>query len=467
MEAFGQTDRVLILKKPFETIEVLQLACSLTEKWRLQKQANIRSGQLQRGIAQRNRDLRAVNEALRAEMTERAIVEDAMRQTQKMEAIGQLTAGVAHDFNNLLSVIRGYTGLLMDNEGIDEETQDALTQVDGAAERAAVLTRQMLAFSHKQLIQPDYLDLSQSVYNLSQLLRRALGETIALKLPSDRDPALIYADHGMIDQIIMNLSINARDAMPDGGVLTIRTSIVTFGPGLKGLSAVREGEFACLSVADTGCGIPAEILPHLFEPFFTTKEVGKGTGLGLATVFGIVHRHEGWIDVQSEVGRGTTFHVFFPHPPGTCNVSAPKIEIPVAAGGRETILVVEDEEALREVAQMVLGRIGYRVYTAASGLEALHMWSALEDEVDLLLTDMVMPEGISGCDLAQRLIEVKPGLKVLFTSGYCVDLEHADVLLGGGSNFIAKPFTPSQLIDRVRCSLDLRQPTLSVARSNV
>ncbi len=466
LECFGQTDRLLVLKKPFDNIEVLQLAHALTEKWRLLQQANANTEHLEGRVAERTRELQAANEALQAEMAERAKVEEALRQAQKMEAVGQLAAGVAHDFNNLLSVIRSYSGILLDNECLDANSRDALREVDSAAERATNLTRQLLTFSRRQVIQPEYLDLNDVVGQLSKLLHRVLGETVSLEIQTALKLPDVLADRGMVEQIVLNLAVNARDAMPEGGPVLIRSASVSFSSeDVRRNPAIRAGHFACLSVTDRGCGIAPEIMPRLFEPFFTTKEVGKGTGLGLATVYGIVRQHEGWIEVDSACGRGTTFKVFLPESVRPVETPVVQPEQPRAIrGGGETILVVEDEPALRYVAQIVLQQQGYRVYMAGSGVDALQDWPAYAAEVDLLLTDMVMPGGVSGRGLARLLQAEKPELKVIYTSGYSLELSDADGVLEEGLNFLPKPYTAVKLAAIVRGCLDrgLSTPALAV-----
>jgi signal transduction histidine kinase/DNA-binding NarL/FixJ family response regulator len=462
LKSFGETDRLLLLKKPFDNIEVLQLAHTLTEKWRLRQQAEAKTQFLESRVAERTSELRKLNEELQAEIAERARAEEALRQAQKLEAVGQLAAGIAHDFNNLLSVIRSYSGLLMEDRYLTASSLEAIREVDSAAERAANLTRQLLTFSRRQIIQPEYLDLGEVVGQVGKLLQRVLGETVRMEIESAAKLPYVLADRGMMEQIILNLAVNARDAMAQGGTVKIRSVAVEFSEEeARRTAGSRAGRFASVSVTDNGCGIAPEILPRVFEPFFTTKEVGKGTGLGLATVYGILRQHEGWIDVKSEPGRGSTFTVYLPEsskPAGVLPVEATPIE---AGNGQETILVVEDEEALREVAQLVLETHGYRVLLASSGVDALKLWPAYASKVDLLLTDMVMPGGVSGRELSRRLIEEKPELKVIHTSGYSLELSGADGVLDEGLTFLPKPYTTAKLAAIVRHCLDRNLQTVA------
>jgi two-component system, NtrC family, sensor kinase len=462
LKSFGETDRLLLLKKPFDNIEVLQLAHTLTEKWRLRQQAEAKTLFLESRVAERTSELRKLNEELQTEIAERARVEEALRQAQKLEAVGQLAAGVAHDFNNLLSVIRSYSGLLMEDRHLEASSREAVRQVDSAAERAANLTRQLLTFSRRQIIQPEYLDLGEVVGQVSKLLQRVLGETVQMEIETAAKLPYVLADRGMMEQVVLNLVVNARDAIAQGGSVKIRSVAVEFSEEeARRTAGIRAGRFASVSVTDDGCGIAPEILPRVFEPFFTTKEVGKGTGLGLATVYGIVRQHEGWIDVSSEPGRGSKFTIYLPEsskPPGVLPVQAPPVE---AGNGQETILVVEDEEALRDVAQLVLETHGYRVLLASSGVDALEQWPTYASKVDLLLTDMVMPGGVSGRELSRRLLEEKPELKVVYTSGYSLELSGADGVLDEGLTFLPKPYTTAKLAAVIRHSLDRNPRTLA------
>lgn len=462
LETFGRTDQLLLLKKPFDHVEVLQLAHTLSEKWRLRLQANAKTEQLENCVTERTRELRAAHDALQAEVAERARVEATLRQAQKMEAVGQLAAGIAHDFNNLLSVIRSYSGILLDRAHLDKDSRDAVREMDSAAERAANLTRQLLTFSRRQIIQPEYIDLNDVVGQVSKLLWRVLGETVQLDIQTTGKLPDVLADRGMMEQIILNLAVNARDAMPEGGRVLIQSAGVTFSEeDALHNPTIRAGHFVSLSVTDNGCGIAPEILPRVFEPFFTTKEVGKGTGLGLATVYGILRQHEGWIEVESEPGRGSTFTMYLPERVKPAEQVAQEAMPCEVSEGLETILVVEDEEALRDVAQLALETYGYRVFLAGSGVDALKDWPSYASKVDLLLTDMVMPGGVSGRELARRLQGDKPSLKVIHTSGYSLELSGADGVLEEGLTFLPKPYTTAKLAAIVRHCLDRGFPTIA------
>ncbi len=389
------------------------------------------------------------------DITERHHLEAQLRQAQKMEAIGQLAGGVAHDFNNLLTAIVGHLGLLRPNPQVTPEMAESLDEIAAAASRAANLTNQLLAFSRRQVISVAALDLNEVVTHLTKMLRRVLGEDIAMQVDYAPERLTFQGDAGMIDQVLLNLAVNARDAMPGGGTLRIVTQAVT---RRTPDGAGQHGRFVHLTVSDTGAGISPEVLPRIFEPFFTTKDVGKGTGLGLATVFGIVQQHHGSIDVESTVGRGTTFHVYLPRI--QVPAAPPAVEVPElpARGRGETILLVEDEPAVREVGIVTLRRYGYRVLTAASGREAVDIWAAHEAEISLLLTDLIMPGGVSGLQLARRLLAEKPDLRVVYTSGYSAETAGKELPLKDGINYLAKPYDLDQLFRTVRNALD-REPS--------
>jgi signal transduction histidine kinase/CheY-like chemotaxis protein/HAMP domain-containing protein len=395
------------------------------------------------------------------DITARLNLEEQLLQAQKMESIGQLAAGVAHDFNNMLTIIQGHTSKLLLNAHLPDGVQDAVLAVYGAAERAAGLTRQLLMFSRKNIMQPRPLNLQEAVASLNKMLGRLLGETIELRLECPQPPPPIYGDPGMIDQILMNLAVNAHDAMPDGGTLTVRVDECWVGPDyLEHHPEARIGHFVRLQMSDTGCGMPAKVRARIFEPFFTTKEPGKGTGLGLATVFGIVKQHAGWIEVASEVGHGTTFTIFFPATEEAAaaqpTAEGPAAPVAVTAGGSETVLVVEDEMVLREMAREFLTECGYRILEAASGREALQIWGTHRSQVDLLLTDMKMPEGISGMQLAEKMIAEQPHLRVIFTSGYSDDIVSPEVLQRNNARFLPKPYSYADLTKLVRETLNAK-----------
>lgn len=576
----GKPDSMLILKKPFDNIEVLQLAHALTKKWLLTQQANSKLGDLEKIVGNRTEELQAANAKLHQEILERRQAETALRiseerfskafrtspipkaiqtlkeeryvdvndsflkmtgfsreevvghtsgelklwvdpdmrpkilkqlqrdksvrdmecqiraksgerrealmsvelfnlgvepymlvitqdisehlnlenqlrQAQKMEAVGQLAAGVAHDFNNLLTVIQGHVSLRLASPNLEPVMTESLKQVLSAAERAAALTSQLLAFSRKQIMQPRALDLNELIGNLSHMLRRLIGEHINLQCEWSTEMPCVFADACNLEQVILNLTVNARDAMPQGGDLTLRTAIVETDTDYAWRNPeARTGRFVCLTVTDTGCGMDTVTQSHIFEPFFTTKDVGKGTGMGLATVYGIVKQHNGWIEVSSEVGQGTTFQIFLPVTEKSPESIIETTELRPLRGGQETILMVEDEPLLRELVQCVLQEHGYRILAASSGVEALRIWNEHHGEIDLLLTDMVMPGGMTGRQLAEQLEPCDSNLKVIFTSGYSQDVVARDFTLNEGINFLPKPYHPPTLVEMVRKCLD-------------
>lgn len=586
----GNTDRLVILKKPFDSVEVLQLAGALTEKWRLLQSAKEQFRILEQKVGERTHQLRTANEQLQEEITERRraeealratqeklshfltkspavlyswkfegtkpvpawisdnfgsfiggepqdwyermptldyvvaedrpnimagmrgllerglssveyrvrrtdgqtlwvrddrklfcdasgrpaevigcwtdvteqrLLQDQLRQAQKMESVGQLAGGVAHDFNNLLMVIQGYSEMLLNTEQLPAPAIESLRQVYGAAEKAGHLTRQLLAFSRKQMMRPQELDMNELIGTVAQLLTRTLGEHIRVRTHCGSNLPSVLVDRGMIDQVIMNLAVNARDAMPDGGCLTLSTHVLDIDEGYRRRRPeARRGRFVCLSVVDNGCGIPSEHLSRLFEPFFTTKEAGKGTGLGLATVYGIVKQHEGWVEVESEPKRGTTFRVFLPAagaPARSTDTLPPPSQV---RGGQETVLLVEDEAAVRELVCISLARYGYKVHAATSGAEAIGKWSEQLDDIDLLITDVVMPDGVSGWKLACQLQSKKADLRIVYISGYNADMAGMgfDPASADRTVFLHKPFKPQQLAEVVRACLDAAPP---------
>ena len=388
------------------------------------------------------------------DITTQRRMEEQLRQSQKMEAIGQLAGGVAHDFNNILTVIQGHASLLTSGK-LDDTSERSAQQIVQAAGRAAGLTRQLLTFSRRQLIQPKRLDMNKIVGNMTNMLGRILGEDIALQLNYCQAPPMVEADAGMMEQILLNLAVNARDAMPKGGQLGIRITVMDLDEKYVSRQPdAREGNFVCISVSDTGTGIASQNLPRIFEPFFTTKEVGKGTGLGLATVYGIVKQHQGWIELDSHLGAGTTFRIFIPRiNPGPALTEKPTTAITVR-GGNESILLVEDEKPVRELVGRVLERYGYKVLQADDGIEALQVWKRSRNEIKLVLTDLVMPNNMNGRELAERMWAEEPSLKVIFTSGYSADIVGKDFKLQPELNFLQKPYQPQTLALTVRRCLD-------------
>jgi two-component system, cell cycle sensor histidine kinase and response regulator CckA len=389
------------------------------------------------------------------DVTEHRQLEAQFRQSQKMEAIGQLAGGVAHDFNNIRAVIQMRAGLLRAEQNLLPTHTDYAGEIEKAAQHAASLTRQLLMFSRRQTLQPRDLDLNGTIAHMVKMLHRILGEDIHIQLKYAPGPLLIRADAGMMDQILMNLTINSRDAMPKGGQLVIETSTVNFDELAAAQSPpARPGSFACLSVSDNGCGILPDVLPRIFEPFFTTKNAGSGTGLGLATVFGIVQQHQGWINVHSEAGQGTTVLVYLPRLAGPQDKTETPYSQLSSRGGSETILVVEDDSVLRAVVRNALTRLGYQVVEAATGISALEVWNQNHAEIRLLVTDLMMPDGLNGKELALQLSRKNSNLKVIYTSGYRADIAGKDLRLEEGVNFLAKPFQIVKLAQAVRNSLD-------------
>ncbi len=394
------------------------------------------------------------------DITEMQNLEAQFRHAQKLESIGQLAAGVAHDFNNILTVIQGYADLLYARYEKDPDLANPLRQVSNATRRASALTRQLLMFSRKQVLQPKTVDLNSVLRNLSNMLTRLLGDDIVVETKYAPVLPPLEGDTGMLEQIIMNLAVNSRDAMAKGGQLRIMTSATDIDAAyVEHHPDARTGRTVCLSVADTGSGMDRKTLSRIFEPFFSTKEVGKGTGLGLATVYGIVKQHQGWIEVKSEVGVGTTFDIFLP---ASSKVSGSATEIvsapgEVAKGRKEVILLVEDEPLVREWVREVLLQSNYRVLEAGNGNEALKMWDDQDGKIDLLLTDMVMPEGMTGRELAEQLKSRDPLLKVIYSSGYSSEIMGSDAELRD-STFLPKPYSAPQLARLIRNCLDAEAP---------
>jgi two-component system, cell cycle sensor histidine kinase and response regulator CckA len=571
----GQVDKLVILKKPFETIEVLQLAHALTTKWILGRQAKLQMDDLDRMVRQRTQELVVMNENLQQEIADRTrfeaalqiseerfskafhaspiamaiqssndrvfldanqcflalsgftanqllqhsdqeiklwgagdaetfspagrlrnqscvlhrsdgttrqtllfteplylgdipcqllLVEDLtdqlkleaqLRQSQKMEVIGRMAAGVAHEFNNILTVIQGDVGLLQSAGSSALDKRALLDQIMRASQRAASFTKQLLAFSRKQVLQPRSLNLSSVVNNTKKMLARLVGERFEIETDCPEELPSVMADEGGMEQILINLMLNARDAMAEGGVIEISTRAVELDDDAAVLnSEARPGRFVCLTVADHGCGMDTAVIARIFDPFFTTKEVGKGTGLGLSTIHGIAKQHEGWVQVSSQIGFGSTFQIFLPVCESLPSPVIPETRSAPQPGKGETILVVEDESAVRELACEALQRRGYRVLQAGNGPEAIHIWESASSRVNLLLTDMVMPGGMSGGELAKNLLARNPRLEVIYTSGYSPEMLSKTSLAAEGINFLPKPYDPNTLLKAVRLCLD-------------
>jgi len=464
------TDSLVILKKPFDNIEVSQMAYALTRKWQLTRQRELQMEELDRLVAERTGQLSSANELLKREIEQRTQAQEAVHQNlleqhrlerqfvqaQKMEAVGQLAAGIAHDFNNLLQVIHGYSGMLLENEPVGEKGRRQLQRIIDTTAQAASLVRQLLTFSRKTSLDIQPMDIRRTFATLAEMLPRLLPENIGISLTTTPEIPLINADEALIQQVLLNLAVNARDAMPSGGFLTIDASEQErVNPEDDGNPDAQANFFLCLSVVDTGCGMAEDVLSRIFEPFFTTKGVGQGTGLGLSMVFGIAKQHGGWVKVESQPGAGTRFLIYLP----ACHHGPERrfaLAAPVSAlMGQETILVVEDEPDLRAFLVENLKAHGYRTFEAGSGPEALDRWAEHLGEIQLLFTDMVMPGGMTGQQLAERLLAEAPSLKVVCSSGYLAEgLEEGPVISQKYRYFLAKPFAPDKMLRMIRMCLD-------------
>lgn len=394
-------------------------------------------------------------EAFAEDVTERRILERQLRMAAKMEAVGRLSGGIAHDFNNLLGVIIGYSQVLKRKLGTESTLAEYADQVEKAGQRAVSLTRQLLAFSRQQILTPAVLDLNTLVSEMEKMLPRLIGEDIVLRFRLAPDLARVKADHGQIEQVVMNLAVNARDAMPDGGHLTIETANVELDEVYaRHHAGARPGRYVMLAVTDSGIGMTTETIARIFEPFFTTKDVGKGTGLGLATVYGVVKQSGGYIWVDSEPGKGASFQIFLPRvdEPVATAVESPILES--SLNGTETVLLVEDAEPLRKLAQSFLAEHGFQVLTAADGQEAFQLAKACRRTIHLLVTDVVMP-GMNGRALAEQLLPMQPKMRVLYMSGYTDSFIAGHGVLEPGTHLLHKPFSEQALLRKVRQVLDI------------
>ena len=384
------------------------------------------------------------------DITKRRNLEDQLRQAQKMEAVGRLAGGVAHDFNNLLTIIGGYSDLLLNRTDGEDVFHGYLEEIRKASDRAAILTRQLLAFGRKQPLTPKALNLNDVVANTEKLLRRLIGEDIRVVTRLSGDIGIVNVDPGQMEQVLFNLAVNARDAMPEGGSLTIETANVALDEdSTRSHIGLVPGSYVLLTVGDIGAGMTPDVQARAFEPFFTTKEPGKGTGLGLSTVYGIVQQSEGHIELESEPGRGTTFRIYFPKVgPGfpEAGEQIPRLE---DLKGKEAILLVEDEEEVRDLAGKMLGSSGYRVLPASNAATAIRLFDQHRKRVDMLLTDVVMP-GMSGRQLADQLTELQPDMRVIYMSGYTDERIGCHGAPDSARTFLQKPFTPLELLRKVR-----------------
>jgi PAS domain S-box-containing protein len=387
------------------------------------------------------------------DVTAQRTLEEQLRRAQKLEAAGQLASGVAHDLNNILTVVQGHAALLTLSGSAAPGVMKSAQQIELASKRAADLTRQLLAFSQRLVMEPRRIDFNALLEQLTKTIGPVLGLQISLELKYAAEPALVEVDAGMAEQALLNLAVNARDAMPDGGQLEIAISHEVFDARKVARHPdSREGAFVRVTVADTGGGIAPEDLRRVFDPFFKAK--GKGGGLGLATVYGIIKSHKGWVEVGSEPGRGTSFHLYFPAATAAVERKAAPAVKPASVDGNETILVVEDEGPLRDLVCTMLRRHGYKVLEAESGVKALDVWKPHKEKVDLLLTDLVMPDRINGRQLAEMLRAERPDLRIIYMSGYSAGVVEPEFVRQAGVNFLEKPYQLKVMLQTVRDSLD-------------
>jgi two-component system cell cycle sensor histidine kinase/response regulator CckA len=423
-----------------------------TRMWRHRTKSG-RPIDVESAVYEMEHDGRKAGLAVLIDVTGRRQLEEQLRQAQKMEAIGMLAGGVAHDFNNLLTIITGYSQLMLNNLDPGDPNRHSVEQVMKAGERAAALTRQLLAFSRRQVLQPKVLDLNNLVKSLSSMLQRLIGEDIDLRLVLGADLGRVSADPGQLEQVLMNLVVNARDAMPKGGTLTIETSNVDLGESYAERHlTVKPGAHVLLGVSDTGHGMDEATRARLFEPFFTTKTADKGTGLGLSTVFGIVKQSGGSVEVYSEPQRGTSVKVYLPRIDQPAAIDAEELKKKIAPG-TETILLVEDDEMVRNLVRETLAREGYQVIDAADAGEARRLAESHKGTIQLLITDVVMPK-VSGRELAEQITRRRPETKVLYMSGYTGNAIVNNGLLEKEVAFLPKPFTPGVLTQKVRDVLE-------------
>ena len=463
-DLYGDTDQWFFLADSLRAAEPFK---GLTAEWK-RKDGTPTGVRVSGRSVTNGRDGDVVFELFAEDITERRALEQQLRQSQKMEAVGRLAGGIAHDFNNLLMVISGYSEFLLERLGSDPSLRNPAQEIAGAADRASSLTRQLLAFSRKQMLAPKMVNLNSIVTENLKMLTRMIGEDIDLVMVPTTNLWPVRADSGQIEQVIMNLAVNARDAMPSGGKLTLETSNVSLDEDYARFHApLRPGDYVTIAISDTGVGMDTETQSHIFEPFFTTKGP-KGTGLGLSTVYGIIKQSGGYIWVFSEVGKGTTFKIYLPRVAATGELAIAQVaaqdETRAVEPGTETILVVEDEANLRYLARQYLEKQGYRVIEAADGAVAMQIAVAHEGVIHLLLTDVIMP-GMNGRELAQRISEIRPNVKVLYMSGYTDNVVGHNGMLDAGVRLLQKPFNLRDLKSKVREVLDTSSTPPEVAMS--
>ncbi len=406
-----------------------------------------------------------VLELIAEDITEKRQLEEQFRQAQKMEAVGRLAGGVAHDFNNLIMVINGYTEVLLEQLETGSNMHQNVQNIQQAADRAATLTRQLLAFSRKQLLELKVVDVNAVIADMERLLRPLIGESIELVTRLSADAGLTRADTGQLEQVLMNLVVNAKDSMAEHGKITIQSSHVDVRPNMGEHRFIQPGTYSVISVSDTGHGMDQETMSRIFEPFFTTKEKGKGTGLGLSTVYGIVKQSNGYVFADSQVGSGTTFYVYLPSVQDALEESDPNMTTEPEMGGCETVLLVEDEESVRELVKVTLSSRGYKVLEAGDGESGLRLAAETKEPIDILITDVMMP-GMGGRELATKLSAIRLGICVLYLSGYTEDVVVTPGALGPGTAFLQKPFTLQHLAKKVREVLRSKPQSKSASAAN-